>query len=72
VVTRVEAGLLSCTVIESKTWHFASADLARARKLAAIERGFDANEEVAALVVDLMEEVERLRNKLKTAGIAAE
>jgi chaperone modulatory protein CbpM len=72
VITRVNAGLLTCSVIESNTWYFVSADLARARKLASIERDFDANEEIAALVVDLMEEVERLRNKLKTAGIATE
>lgn len=71
VIARVNAGLLTCSVIESNTWYFVSTDLARARKLASIERDFDANEEIAALVVDLMEEVERLRNKLKTAGIAA-
>jgi chaperone modulatory protein CbpM len=33
----------------------------RARRLADIERTFEANEELAALVVDLIEEVERLR-----------
>jgi chaperone modulatory protein CbpM len=72
VIHRVEAGLLTCTIQESTTWHFVSADLARARQLAAIERDFDANEELAALVVDLMEEVNRLKNKLKTAGLKAE
>jgi chaperone modulatory protein CbpM len=68
VTERVNAGLLSCTIHESTTC-FVSADLARARKLAAIERDFDANEELAALVVDLMDEVNRLKHKLKTAGI---
>jgi chaperone modulatory protein CbpM len=69
VVARVDAGLLNCTILASTTWHFVSADLARARQLVAIERDFDANEELAALVVDLMGEVRRLKQKLKTAGI---
>jgi chaperone modulatory protein CbpM len=72
VIQRVDAGQLSCTILESTTWHFVSADLARARQLAAIERDFDANEELAALVVDLMEEVRRLKQKLKTAGLDPE
>lgn len=40
---------------------FTSIHLLRARRLRDIERMFDANEELAALVVDLIEEVERLR-----------
>ena len=40
---------------------FTSVHLVRARRLRDIERTFDANEELAALVVDLLEELERLR-----------
>jgi chaperone modulatory protein CbpM len=40
---------------------FTSVHLLRARRLRDIERMFDANEELAALVVDLIEEVERRR-----------
>ena len=72
VVQKVEAGLLTCSIQESSTWHFASADLTRAKRLVAIEQDFEANEEVAALVVDLIEEIERLKQKLKTAGIDPE
>jgi chaperone modulatory protein CbpM len=43
------------------TMRFTSVQLLRARRLADIERTFDANDELAALVVDLIEEVERLR-----------
>ena len=65
VVVRVEAGLLGTAVGGSRQeWRFASAELARARRLAALERDFDANEELAALVADLIEEVQRLRAKL--------
>jgi chaperone modulatory protein CbpM len=42
---------------------FTSVQLLRARRLADIERTFDANDELAALVVDLIEEVERLRGR---------
>jgi chaperone modulatory protein CbpM len=35
----------------------------------AIERDFDANPELAALVVDLIEEVGRLKGRLRAAGI---
>jgi chaperone modulatory protein CbpM len=72
VVERVEAGLLGSASLNSVELRFVSADLARARRLAALERDFDANQELAALVVDLIEEVGRLRERLKTAGLAVD
>lgn len=66
VLRRVEAGLLGSVAAGStQQWRFASAELARARRLAALERDFDANEELAALVADLIEEVQRLRAQLR-------
>ena len=70
VVERVEAGLLGSAFVESVERRFVSADLARARRLAALERDFEANQELAALVVDLIEEVARLKGRLKAAGLA--
>jgi chaperone modulatory protein CbpM len=65
VIERVEAGLLQCVAVSASGQHsFASASLVRARRLSAIERDFDANAELAALTVDLIEEVERLRRLL--------
>jgi chaperone modulatory protein CbpM len=55
----VASGLLQ--VAETGATRFTSIQLLRARRLADIERTFEANEELAALVVDLIEEVERLR-----------
>ena len=55
----VASGLLAAGV--TGTMRFTSVELLRARRLADIERTFEANEELAALVVDLIEEVERLR-----------
>jgi len=72
IVERVEAGVLGSASLKSVEWRFVSADLARARRLAALERDFDANQELAALVVDLIEEVGRLRGRLKAAGLAVD
>jgi chaperone modulatory protein CbpM len=57
----VESGLLAAA--GAGAMRFTSVQLLRARRLADIERTFDANEELAALVVDLIEEVERLRER---------
>jgi chaperone modulatory protein CbpM len=72
IMERVEAGVLGSASLKSVEWRFVSADLARARRLAALERDFDANQELAALVVDLIEEVGRLRGRLKAAGLAVD
>ena len=72
VVERAKAGLLDNASVKSVEWRFVSADLARARRLAALERDFDANQELAALVVDLIEEVARLRGRLRAAGLAVD
>ena len=63
VVERVEAGLLTCNSSDGEM-RFASAHLMRARRLVTTERRFDANQEVAALVADLIEEVEQLRRQV--------
>lgn len=71
VVRHVRAGTLGGTVTMQVTeWRFASADLVRARRLLRVERDFDANEDLAALVVDLGDEVRRLRARLRALGLA--
>lgn len=64
VVERVEAGLLACSSFGGEM-RFASAHLVRARRMVTTERCFEANQEVAALVADLIEEVEQLRRQLQ-------
>lgn len=64
VIERVQAGLLSCASTTGGEMRFASAHLIRARRMATTERSFDANQELAALVADLIEEVEQLRRQL--------
>ncbi len=67
VVERVEAGLLACSSSAGEM-RFASAHLVRARRMVTTERRFDANQEVAALVADLIEEVEQLRRQVQTTA----
>ena len=70
VVQRVRTGILmECASEDCVTWRFTSADLVRARRLCQIERDFEASDDVAALVVDLSEEISRLRRKLSAAGV---
>ena len=66
VVERVQSGLLGSvtTVTAVSELRFRSPELTRARRLRALERDFDANPELAALAVDMIEEVERLKRQL--------
>jgi len=70
VVRRVQAGILGGQpAVQVTSWRFRSGDLLRARSLLRVERDFEANEDVAALVVDLSDEVRRLRARLHALGI---
>ena len=69
VVRHVHAGVLGGeTSVQVTSWRFRSGDLVRARHLLRIERDFDANEELAALVVDMADEIRRLRARLHVLG----
>lgn len=70
VVLRVEEGMLLGAGAAAADWRFSGHDLRRARRIRAIERDFDAVPELAALVADLLEEVEGLRARLRRAGRA--
>ena len=70
VVRHVQAGVLGGEPsVQVTSWRFRSGDLYRARRLLSLERDFDANEDVAALVVDLADEVRRLRARLHVLGL---
>jgi chaperone modulatory protein CbpM len=64
IVEHVEAGLLGEVEVAAGELRFASAQLVRARRLAFAERGFECDQEAAALVADLFEEIDRLRREL--------
>jgi chaperone modulatory protein CbpM len=70
VVRHVRAGTLGGeTTVQITSWRFRSGDLVRARRLLRVERDFDANEDLAGLVVDLGDEIRRLRARLHALGL---
>jgi len=48
-----------------QTWRFSAHTLIRARRIADLERMFDADPQLAALTADLMEEVRQLRQRMQ-------
>jgi chaperone modulatory protein CbpM len=70
VVRHVRAGVLGGDFDASalERLQFGSADLVRARRLLSLESVFDANEDIAALVLDLGDEIHRLRARLRVLG----
>lgn len=83
VVERVQLGVLQCsagrgTDAEAGTdaaapgaqaaWRFSAHTLVRARRIAELERMFEADPQLAALAVDLIEEVHQLRQRLRRLG----
>ncbi|HRP96420.1 MAG TPA: chaperone modulator CbpM [Rhodocyclaceae bacterium] len=71
VVARVELGVLTCATTRPAP-RFSDRDLQRARRILALERTFDADPELAAMFADLVDEVERLRGRLRRAGLDAD
>lgn len=65
VIHHVEEGLLEPLSGPSDHWRFTVSCLQRTRRMHALERDFDAVPELAALMVDFLEEVERLRSRLR-------
>ena len=69
VIQHVRAGVLGKNVdVELTEWRFGGGELGRARRLLQVEQDFDANEDLAALVVDLGDEIRRLRARLAVLG----
>ncbi|MBE0489358.1 MAG: MerR family transcriptional regulator [Halomonas sp.] len=69
VIERIESGLLADGSPYVASWRFTSRDLTRARRLCRLERDFEAVPELAALATDLIEENQRLRERLRASGL---
>lgn len=69
LVRRVQEGLIPVTGTVIAEWRFSTAHLARARRMREIERSFDAAPELAALVADMLEEMDALRARLRREGL---
>jgi len=63
VVTRVTEGFFTAQGSAAGEWRFTSATLRRARRMRALERDFEAVPELAALVADLLDELDGLRSR---------
>lgn len=65
----LEEGFLPQARSVAGVWRFSAASLIRARRMRRIERDFDAVPEMAALVADMLEEMDALRARLRRAGL---
>lgn len=70
LIRRVEEGLIPVTGAAIVEWRFTTVHLARARRMHEIERAYDAAPELAALVADMLEELDELRARLRRSGSA--
>jgi len=65
----LEEGLFPRTECVAGTWRFSEEHLRRARRMREMERLCDAEPELAALVADLLDEMDDLRARLRRAGL---
>lgn len=52
-------------------WRFGGEELSRVRRICRLQRDFEANLQSVAVMLDLLDEIERLRAELLRAGIAS-
>ena len=64
LIERVESGLIAAEGAHAEEWRFSSTTLLRVRRMREIERAYDAAPELAALVADMLEELDELRARL--------
>jgi chaperone modulatory protein CbpM len=69
VLRHVEEGSFGRPATTVTELRFTGRDLGRARRIRALERDFDAVPELAALVADMLEELDTLRARLRRAGL---
>ncbi|MBY0269678.1 MAG: chaperone modulator CbpM [Burkholderiales bacterium] len=68
LIRHLEEGLFPRAESVSGVWRFSGAALARARRMRSLERDFDAVPELAALVADLLEQMDEMRTRLRSHG----
>jgi len=69
LVVRVREGLIPAQGESDTEWRFTTTTLARVRRMREIEKSYDAAPELAALVADMLEEMDALRARLQRAGL---
>lgn len=68
LLRHLEEGLLPGAESVAGIWRFSAGSLQRARRMRQLERDFDAIPELAALVADLLEEMDGMRLRLRRYG----
>ena len=66
----VDEGLVQPVALQP-AWRFGGEELARVRRICRLQRDFEANLQSVAVMLDLLDEIERLRARLQRAGLAA-
>ena len=65
LVYRIDAGFFPDAQSVAGVWRFTGGCLVRARRMRQIERDFEAVPELAALVADMLDEIDLLRAQLR-------
>lgn len=63
----VDEGLVQPAALQP-TWRFGGEELARVRRICRLQRDFEANLQSVAVMLDLIDEVDRLRAQLRRAA----
>jgi len=69
LLRHIEEGLFPHADSVAGVWRFSAVSILRARRMRQLERDFEATPELAALMADLLEEVDALRTRLRCAGL---
>jgi chaperone modulatory protein CbpM len=69
LLRRIEEGLFPQAETGAGAWRFSVTALLRARRMRQLERDFEAVPELAALVADMLEELDQMRARLRAAGL---
>jgi chaperone modulatory protein CbpM len=69
LIRHLEADLFPHAESVAGTWRFSAASLLRARRMWQLERDFEAVPELAALMADLLDELDGLRTRVRCAGL---
>jgi len=69
LMRHIEEGLFPHAESVAGVWRFSGASLVRARRMRQMEHDFDAVPELAALVADLLDEMDALRGQLRRVGL---
>lgn len=70
LLRHLDEGLFPHAQSVAGVWRFSGPAMRRARRMRQMERDFEAVPELAALVADLLEEVDALREQLRCRGLA--